>query len=161
MQNSPLSFILFFSFISLSFSLFSLKMKFYQTKKQDHYSTPAELFERLDNEFHFNHDPCPLHGEEYVDGLLSEWGSSNFVNPPYSCTQRWVEKCVQEQKKGKLVVLLIPAHTSTYYFHDFIIPNAEIRFFKGRIKFEEEGKTRFNAAPFGSMLCIFHPKSDQ
>ena len=46
------------------------------------------------------------------------------------------EKGIEEMKKGKLCVFLIPVSTSTKLFHEWIKPNAtEIEFLKGRIKF--------------------------
>ena len=39
----------------------------------DHQSTPRDLYDALDAEFHFDFDPCPLHGEENFNGLTVEW----------------------------------------------------------------------------------------
>ena len=45
-------------------------------------------------------------------------------------------KAIEESKKGKLCVVLIPVSTSTKLFHDHILPNKkEIRFIKKRLKF--------------------------
>lgn len=52
---------------------------------------------------------------------------------------------------GSLVVMLIPARTDTRWFHDYIYGRAEIRFIKGRLKFND-GK---GGAPFPSMVVIF------
>jgi len=52
---------------------------------KDDWKTPGELYQKLNNEFHFNFDPCPLnHNVEKWDGTLIDWKSSNFINPPYS-----------------------------------------------------------------------------
>lgn len=67
-----------------------------------------------------------------------EWGKSNFVNPPYSqkLKEAFVKKGIEESKKGKICVFLIPVSTSTKLFHEWIKPNAtEIIFVEGRIKF--------------------------
>lgn len=120
----------------------------------DHCVTPEEFYKKLDQEFHFNCDPCPLHGEQVRDGLACEWGSSTYVNPPYSNSDPWVEKAIVEMKKGKTVVMLLKADTSTKRFHDLILPNAsEIRFVRGRLKFPPYGKP----APFSSMIVVFKP----
>lgn len=61
-----------------------------------------------------------------------------FVNPPYSqkLKEEFVKRGVEEMKKGKVCVFLIPVSTSTKLFHEWIKPNAtEIDFLKGRIKF--------------------------
>ena len=47
--------------------------------------------------------------------------------------------------------MLIPARTDTSYFHDYIYNKQEIRFIRGRLKFND-GK---NPAPFPSMVVIF------
>ena len=51
------------------------------------------------------------------DGLTCEWGASNYVNPPFGSiihqgTKKgptaWVRKAIEEQKKGKRVILVYP-----------------------------------------------------
>jgi site-specific DNA-methyltransferase (adenine-specific) len=105
----------------------------------DSYSTPKDLYDKLDLEFHFNFDPCPLdHDLSKWNGLLCDWGSSNFVNPPYrrKLKELFIKKAVAESRKGKICVLLLPVSTSTKIFHEWILPNAkDIRFIKGRLKF--------------------------
>jgi hypothetical protein len=61
-----------------------------------------------------------------------------FVNPPYSrkLKEAFVNKAIEESRKGKLCVMLLPVSTSTKLFHEVIHPNAkEIRFIKGRLGF--------------------------
>ena len=103
---------------------------------KDHWATPKEFYDALDAEFHFDHDPCPLHGRGGLDG---EWGKRNYINPPYSrkLKEAFVKKAIEQANKGRLCVLLLPVSTSTALFHDYIKPNAkEIRFVRGRISFE-------------------------
>ena len=47
--------------------------------------------------------------------------------------------------------MLIPARTDTSYFHDYIYHKAEIRFIRGRLKFND----RKQSAPFPSMIVIY------
>lgn len=54
-------------------------MKNRNLEHSDNWATPKEFYDKLDAEFHFDHDPCPING---TDGLDGEWGRSNFVNPP-------------------------------------------------------------------------------
>lgn len=79
--------------------------------------TPPNLYEQLDAEFHFTFDPCPYPLPEKFDGLTCEWGSSNYVNPPFGSIihqgkkkgpTAWVRKAIAEQQKGKLTVLVYP-----------------------------------------------------
>lgn len=129
------------------------------SSNNDEWSTPQELFDELDREFHFTLDPCGTDENHKCslyfskDGLSQNWGGHRvFCNPPYSQIGRWVEKAYRETRTDNtLVVLLIPSRTDTKYFHDYIYQRCEIRFIKGRLKFN---KSKDNA-PFPSMLCIF------
>ena len=52
--------------------------------------------------------------------------------------------------------MLIPARTDTIAFHEYILGKAaEIRFIKGRLKFEINRKANSDPAPFPSMIVIF------
>jgi len=135
-------------------------------KENDNWLTPLSIYNSLNSEFDFDFDPCPFNpGEIINDGLKIEWGQRNFVNPPYSpeLKKAFVIKAIEEYKKGKLCVLLIPVSTSTKLFHDYIKPHAkEIRFVKGRISFEklDEQGNRLkigNGNPLDSMIVIFKP----
>lgn len=113
----------------------------------DNYATPPQFYEALNKRFNFDFDPCPYNeGEIIEDGLKIDWGKSNFVNPPYSkkLKEAFIKKGIEEAKKGKTSVFLIPVSTSTKLFHEWIKPNAtEIEFIKGRIKFgkiDKQGK---------------------
>jgi len=117
----------------------------------DNYKTPSEVYNKLNDEFHFDFDPCPLNDNPEFDGLEIEWGGVNFVNPPYSRIKDWCQKAYNESRKGKRVVMLIPSRTDTQYWHDYIMKAKEIRFIKGRLKF---GDSKHNA-PFPSAIIIF------
>lgn len=106
----------------------------------DDWATPDYFYGPLDDEFEFLFDPCPLaHDTTKWDGLEIEWKERNFINPPYSrkLKDAFVAKAVEESKKGKLCVLLLPVSTSTKLFHKVILPNitSPIRFIEGRVKF--------------------------
>jgi site-specific DNA-methyltransferase (adenine-specific) len=111
-------------------------MSYFPKSKSDKWITPKAFYDTLNNEFNFNHDPCPIDWKEGdIDGLTTEWGISTFVNPPYSNTAKWIKKASDESKKGKTVVMLINAVTDTKAFHEYIYNKAEIRFIKGRLTF--------------------------
>lgn len=110
----------------------------------DNWATDPAFYNILNEEFNFNFDPCPYNtGELDFDGLEVDWRERNFINPPYSdkkatgnLKSNFIRKAVEESRKGKLCVMLLPVSTSTKIFHEVIKPNAkEIRFVKGRIKF--------------------------
>lgn len=115
----------------------------------DDWKTPESVYEKLNDEFHFNDDPCPIGG---VEGLDREWGTSVFVNPPYSALGMWCKKAYKEHLKGKTVVMLIPSRTDTRAWHDYVMKADEIRFIRGRLKF---GGAKWNA-PFPSAVIIFN-----
>ena len=130
------------------------------------WETPQKLFDELDAEFHFTIDAaasdenhkCARYFTKNDDGLRQNWGGETvFCNPPYGSkeTGLWTEKCYREgQKPGTTVVLLIPARTDRASFHDYILGKAEIRFLRGRLKFELDGKP-MGTAPFPSMIAIW------
>lgn len=114
------------------------------------WKTPKAVYQALDAEFAFDHDPCPPNFE--VDGLSSEWGGANYVNPPYGRQlPLFIKKGYEEWLKGKTVVFLIPSRTDTRWWHDYCMKATEIRFIKGRLKFDDQP----NPAPFPSCLIIF------
>lgn len=106
----------------------------------DDWKTPQDIYNKLNDEFGFDFDPCPFqHDINKWDGLDVEWGGVNYINPPYSLKLKtaFVKKAILESKKGKTCVLLLPVSTSTILFHDFIKPNSkDIRFLRGRLKFQ-------------------------
>jgi len=114
----------------------SIIMKNRNLNHKDDWKTPKWLYDKLNREFNFDFDPCPLHSD--FDGLQIEWKDRNFINPPYSrkLKEAFIRKAFDESKKGKLCVMLLPVSTSTKIFHEVIYHNAEIRFLKGRVKFE-------------------------
>jgi len=126
------------------------------------WATPDWLYKKLDDEFHFDFDPCPLNST--FDGLSIEWGQYNFINPPYSrdLKPKFIQKAYEQSLLGKTCVMLIPAATGTKQFHEIILPNAEVRFLKGRVKFKgynTKGEyTENNAGKHDSMIVIFRPK---
>lgn len=79
--------------------------------------TPDPLMAELQAEFQFDFDPCPFPKPAAFDGLTLEWGSSNYVNPPFGSIVHegkkkgmtaWVRKAIAEHKKGKKVVMVYP-----------------------------------------------------
>ena len=141
----------------------------------NNWRTPDHVYDQLNSEFNFDFDPCPYNTDPITpetDGLLKEWGSVNFVNPPYDrkTKEAFILKGIQEtaiikpSMKGKTSVFLLPVSTSTKIFKDIIEPNAdEIRFVKGRIKFQKKDQlgnwyTPKNGGMHDSMIVVFKGK---
>ena len=94
--------------------------KFVAGNKADgkHYwLTPPDLYWELDEQYAFDFDPCPHPLPEGFNGLTVEWGSSNYVNPPFGSVihegkkkgpTAWARKAIEEHAKGKKVVLVFP-----------------------------------------------------
>lgn len=147
-------------------------------QNNDHWATPAWLYNMLNELYCFDYDPCPINAG--FDGLLTDWGRSNYVNPPYNRFDKpkFIKKAVMEFNKGKKVVMLLPAATGTKDFHLHIAPLCKLRltwdewynqrytikenclvFIQGRLAFEginSKGKyTTTNKGKHDSMLVIW------
>lgn len=122
----------------------------YATTVNDTIATPVELYNDLDQHFHFDFDPCPLNPDPEFDGLQCEWGERNFINPPFSNVEAWIRKAVST---GKLCVMLFPARTMNEYWRELVWPHADrIYFFQRRITFV--GFARPFPAPIA--IVVFH-----
>lgn len=129
---------------------------------REDWETPAHIFDPLNEEFGFTLDAAASHHNAKVptyftksdDGLHRPWLGVVWCNPPYGREiPKWVSKGWEESRLGATVVMLVPARTDTRWWHEFVIPFAEVRFVRGRIKFVG---ARFNA-PFPSAVVIFRP----
>lgn len=128
----------------------------------EEWETPQNLFDALNNEFHFTLDVCATNENhkcsdyftKEIDGISKEWIGVCWMNPPYGKTIKyWIKKAYDESLKGSTVVCLIPARTDTAYWHDYVM-KGEVRFIRGRLKFSGSK----NSAPFPSAIVIFKPK---
>jgi len=127
------------------------------------WQTPQWLFDILDKEFHFTLDvcasefnhKCPEYYTKKQDGLKQNWNGSCWMNPPYGREiKEWMTKARIESENEAVVVCLVPARTDTEWWWDNCI-NGEIRFIKGRLKWQENSDT---AAPFPSAVIILGSK---
>ena len=120
------------------------------SSKSNEWGTPQDLFDQLDEVYQFTLDLCatPYNAKcikyytKEEDGLSKDWsGECVFMNPPYGREiKKWVKKAYEESLKGATVVCLIPARTDTVYWHQYIFTFAEVKFIKGRLKFECDQK---------------------
>ena len=122
------------------------------------WSTDDAFFEQVNREFNFTVDvaadstnaKCERFYDIDSDGLMQNWdGETVWCNPPYGRRiADWIYKAAVSEAT---TVLLVPARTDVKWFHEIVIPHAEVRFIKGRLKF---GNSKDNA-PFPTMLVIF------
>ena len=112
--------------------------------KSVEYETPLSLFDPLNKEFCFTTDVCSTHDNKKVahhwtkeeDGLSQKWEGVCWCNPPYGREMpNWIRKAIEASKEGTTTVMLIPARTNTGWWHELVMPHFEIRFVRGRPKF--------------------------
>jgi site-specific DNA-methyltransferase (adenine-specific) len=125
------------------------------------WETPKELFDQLDTEFYFDIDVCASTKntkclgfyDEKANGLEQDWGCSVcWMNPPYGKTiGQWMDKALAATRRGATVVCLIPARTSTSWWHRVVMQATEIRFIVGRVRFVGAVWD----APFPSVIVVF------
>lgn len=100
-----------------------------ESLKKHYWLTPPEMMKKLDDEFHFDFDPCPYPRKIGYDALAVPWGRSNYCNPPFGKGMiQWVRKAITE--KGQ-TVLLIPA------------PKCILELVDAKAEFRSAGRVRF------------------
>lgn len=122
--------------------------------------TPSNLYTALDDEFNFDFDPCPCPKPKGFDSLGMEWGKSSYVNPPFHTWNgggkgptAWVRKAIEEHKKGKQVVLLLPVQS---YVNLLLEAGAEIRS-AGRVRWLEAHTKEPCSSPSPIACFILRP----
>jgi phage N-6-adenine-methyltransferase len=155
-----------------------LKRSIHFTSESNEWSTPQDLFDRLNEEFKFTLDAaatpenakCEKFFTYIENGLAQSWrGERVWLNPPYgSDLGRWVEKAVFDS--SEVTVMLVPARTDTQWwslFWDYdkhrAAEGCEVRFLKGRLKFgggkqmrrsRQQSSCSEKDAPFASAIVI-------
>lgn len=127
----------------------------------DEWATPPEFVAQLEAEFGaFTLDPCareetakaPFYFTREDNGLRQRWEGHVFVNPPYSAPGPWVAKALQEAGHGATILLLLPAATDVGWFHDLVLPHANVRFIRGRLRFLGWEGTPIGSPTAGNIL---------
>lgn len=133
------------------------------SSRDNSWSTPQWLFDKLNGEFSFTLDPCAdantfkcaKYYTENDNGLAQSWNNETvFVNPPYgrNLQKHWIKKAYDEWYENNVTtVMLLPARPDVSSWHQYISKAAQIRFLKGRLKFSGHA----NSAPFPSAIVVF------
>jgi hypothetical protein len=127
--------------------------------KTDSVRSPDYVLRYVENTWGTFFDPVPFcpdfDPERDPDALKICWKGVNYVNPPFSCPRKFLEKGHFLWKSQQLVSIFL-AKTDilgSQYFHK-LIGDAELRFFNHHITFPGYDKR----APFPCMLVIFDGK---
>ena len=132
----------------------------------DDWSTPPAYFAEINARFGpFDLDPCARPETAKAakfftkadDGLAQPWMGRVFCNPPYSCPRKWCEKAHAETATGRasIVVMLLPAAVDTNWFHDLVLPFADVEFIRGRLRFYGWKGTPIGSPKAGNVLGIY------
>jgi len=118
--------------------------------------TPPELYNKLNNEFHFVEDVCPYPKSPDFDALNREWSSSNFCNPPFHILDGgpgltpFVRKAISERDKGKTTAFLMPINHPIA-----LMLKAGVEFrYVGRVPFIDTKTGTRNPKPSHIALCV-------
>jgi site-specific DNA-methyltransferase (adenine-specific) len=131
------------------------------------WSTPPSLFDPLDQEFSFTLDAAAATENAKVsafftrqqNGLAMDFGRATvWINPPFGDRTfplaSWVRKARDAAALGATVVILLPARTNTNWFHDICLRFAEIRFVRGRPRFNGSD----HGLPQPLFISVFRPR---
>ena len=135
------------------------------SKETDLWQTPKELFNKLDDEFHFDYDVCQ-NGENGLKPYLGDYLEKEysncvcFMNPPYSRPILFIGRALELSKSGVTTICLLKVDTATKWFAmlwDYELhrpkPGIKIRFLPKRVNFThpyKKGSSNF----FCSMVVI-------
>jgi len=116
--------------------------------------TPPKVYKKLDEEFHFDFDPCPY--PKVNNGLVIPWGKMNYVNPPFrkkdgfgAGPTAFVRKAIEESTKGNSSFIVLPVQS---YVNLLLESGAKLRSL-GRIKWIETDTHKECKSP--SPICGF------
>lgn len=136
----------------------------YATGRTD-WETPPDFFAEVDARFHFTLDVCATEANRKCtaffsiadDALMREWTGVCWMNPPYGKgIEQWLMKARKSADRGAVVVALVPANTSTRWWHRHVLEaGAQVEFIPYKLTFV--GAPR--PAPFASALAIYRPSS--
>jgi len=113
---------------------------------RDEWGTPVWLFSFWDRAIGgFHLDACASFLNRKVnnwyslenghDGLKLPWEKWTWCNPPFSQLSQWLDKAIEEKKKGNSSVVIAMARTDSEIFHYARNNATEIYLVEGRVSF--------------------------
>lgn len=160
------------------------RTKFAQTtigeRKTSEYGTPLSFFNKLDDIFDFEIDPCALDSNptrlqldhNYTkedDGLKQTWDGDTFINPPFGTKKgenirAWIDKMMGQAERHPFnkYVMLLPARIEAGWFQDTILnwgyhsgSGVWLYAIRGRLSFyNPDTNKNGDPHPIGSVLFI-------
>ena len=127
--------------------------------KTDSVRSPDYVFRYVKKNWGKYFDPVPFcpdfDPQKDPDALKIRWKKVNYINPPFSCPRKFIEKGHHLWKtEQKVSIFLVKTEImGSQYFQQFS-EEAELQFFNHHITFPGYGKR----APFSCMLVIFDGK---
>lgn len=132
----------------------------------DHWATPPAFVAQLEARYGaFQLDPCatratakaPRFYTPRQNGLLRPWDGRVFLNPPYSEVLPWVERAARLTRRGRcpLVIALLPPCVDTGWWHDWVLPYAQILWVRGRIHFLGENGKPAKATRSPNVVAVY------
>ena len=132
----------------------------------DEWTTPLDIVAEYAREFGpFDLDPCatstsaraPRFFTKADNGLVRHWVGRVWLNAPYSNPAPWLWKAIHETRRGRasVVVALLPSTTDAAWFHDLVLPRADVRFRRGRIRFLGWEGIPINSPRAGNIVAIY------
>ena len=110
------------------------------SSKRNTWETPQDLFDKLDQEFHFQLDVCALpenakckkYFNPAENGLKQKWKGICWMNPPYGREiGKWMKKAYESARAGATVVCLVPARTDTAWWRSTGVSRSTSPWWKG------------------------------
>ena len=126
------------------------------------YETPDELFNILNNEFHFNIDICASEKNHKLDNYYSKnddcftknWNTTSWINPEFIRVKKFVKKAYEDSTKfGSTIVMLVLSKTNTNWWRDYVMNSKEVRFINQKLQF----KGTPQGLRFPACIVIFEP----
>ena len=130
------------------------------------YETPDELFNPLNDEFHFDIDICASKFnhklEKYYtkddDCFSKDWSTTSWINPEFIRVKKYVKKAFEDSIKfGSTIVMLTLVKSNTNWWRDYIMNAKEVRFINQKIQF----KNTSQGLRFPACIIIFSPHVDK
>jgi phage N-6-adenine-methyltransferase len=105
-------------------------LKLWNSSADENWGTPQSFFDKLNTEFRFTLDAaasatnakCARYYTKEDNALMQPWSDRVWCNPPYSATMTpaFMQKASTERNNCQIIVILVPARTSTQWWRDTV-----------------------------------------